>query len=88
MKNKKDLIETLKKEFLGQKVIVYPGPKQQFKIALTVILSLCFIFGIGMLSTRRLLTGHTIFAYNSTNWPGIVLLIIPLILGLYWLKKR
>jgi nitrate reductase gamma subunit len=87
MGEKKDLIETLKKEFIGQKVIVYPGPKQQFKLAMTVILSLCFIFGIGMLSTKRLVTGQTVLAYNQTNWLGIILLLIPLILGLYWLRK-
>ncbi len=88
MKDKKDLIEDLKKEFLGQKVIVHPGPKKQFKTAITVILSLCFIFGIGILSTKRLMTGYIVFRYNSTNWPGIILLLIPLILCFYWLKKR
>ncbi len=88
MGEKKELIEVLKKEFAEQKVIVYPGPKKQFKLLMTVFLSLCFIFGAGMLSTRRLMTGHTIFAYNPTNWSGVILILIPLILGLYWLKKR
>jgi len=61
MEEKKQLVEELKKELKGQKVIVYPGPKQQFKVVMTVLLSLCFMFGIGMLSTRRLPTGHAVF---------------------------
>ena len=85
---KKELIEELKKEFKGQKVIVYPGPKQPFKTAMTVLLTLCFIFGIGMLSTRKLPTGHVVFGYNQSNWYGILLLFIPLVLALYWLRKR
>ncbi len=88
MEKKNELIEELKKEFKGQKVVVYPGPKQPFKLAITVILTLCLIFGFGSLGTKRLTTGHTVFAYNSFNWPAVVLLLIPLILALYWLKKR
>jgi hypothetical protein len=88
MGEKKELIESLKKEFFGQKIIVYPGPKQQFKLAMTVVLSLCFIFGLGMLSTKRFATGQTVLAYNPTNWSGIILILIPLIIGLYWLRKR
>lgn len=88
MGEKKELIEELRKEFKGQKVIVYPGPKHPFKVAMTVLLSLCFIFGLGMLSTKRLVTGHTVFAYDPSNWYGIILIFIPLVLSLYWLKKR
>jgi len=88
MGEKKELIEELKKEFKHQKVIVYPGPKQQLKAVMTVILTLCFIFGIGMLSTRRLPTGHAVFGYGQSNWYGIILLFIPLVLSLYWLIKR
>jgi len=88
MEKKKELIEELKKEFQGQKVIVYPGPKHRLKVVMTVLLSLCFIFGISMLSTKRLATGHTVFAYNPSNWYGIILIFIPLVLCLYWLRKR
>lgn len=88
MEKKNELIEELKKEFKGQRVVVYPGPKQPFKLAISVILTLCLIFGIGLLGTKRLVTGHTVFAYNSANWPAVILLLIPLILVLYWLKNR
>jgi len=88
MEEKKDLIEELKKEFKDQKVIVYPGPKQPFRAVMMVILTLSFIFGIGMLSTRRLPTGYAVFGYSQSNWYGIILLLIPLVLVLYWLGKR
>ena len=88
MKEKKELTEELKKEFKHQKVIVYPGPKQPFRAVITVLLTLCFIFGVGMLSTRRLPTGHAVFGYSQSNWYGIILLLIPLVLVLYWLGKR
>jgi len=88
MEKKKELIEELKKEFKGQKVIVYPGPKRQLRVMMTILITLCFIFGLGMVTTRRLPTGHAVFAYNPTNWYGIILLLIPLILVLYWLRKR
>jgi len=87
MGKKKELIEELKKEFTGQKVIVYPGPKQSVKAIMTVLLTLSVIFGLGMLSTRRLPTGHAVFGYSQSNWYGIILLLIPLILVLYWMKK-
>jgi len=85
---KKEFIEELKKEFKGQKIIVYPGPKQQLKMVISVVLILCLIFGIGSLGTKRLTTGHTVFAYNPVNWPAVILLLIPVILALYWLRKR
>ena len=88
MRDKKELIEELKKELPEQKVIVHSGPKKQLKIVMTVLLSLCLIFGIGMLSTIRLKTGYAIFAYNYNNWPAAVLILIPLILGIYWSRKR
>ena len=88
MGEKKNLIEELRKEFKGQKVILYPGPKQPFKTIISVVLVLCCIFGLGMLSTKRLPTGHAVFAYNPTNWYGIILLLVPVILVLYWLRKR
>ncbi len=88
MGKKEELIEELKKEFKHQKVIVYPGPKQPLKAAMTVLLTLCFIFGVGMLSTRRLPTGHAVLGYNQSNWYGIILLLIPLVLVLYWFRKQ
>ena len=88
MENKKELIEELKKEFKHQKVIVYPGPGEPFKIAITVVLTLFVIFGVGLLSTKKLVTGYTVFGYSQSNWYGIILLFIPLILSLYWLKKQ
>ena len=88
MGEKKESIEELRKEFEGQKVIVYPGPKKSLRVVVMVLLSLCFIFGLGMLSTKKLTTGYTVFAYDPSNWYGIILLFIPLVLSLYWLKKR
>ena len=88
MEKKKELIKELRKEFKGQKVIVYPGPKQPFKAITTVVLTLCFIFGVGILSTRRLPTGYAVLGYSQSNWYGIVLLLIPLVLVLYWLRKQ
>ena len=88
MEEKKELTKELKKEFKHQKVIVYPGPKQQLKAVMTVILTLSLIFGISLLGTKKLTTGYTVFAYNSANWPAVVLLLIPLLLVLYWLSKR
>ena len=67
---------------------VRSGTKQLSKAAISVILILCLIFGIGSLFTKRLATGHAVFAYNSANWPAVILLLIPLILVLFWLKKR
>jgi len=85
---KKGLIEELKKEFKHQKVIVYSGPKQPLRAVLTIILTLSVIFGLGMISTKRLPTGHTVFGYSQSNWWGIILLLIPLILVLYWFRKQ
>jgi hypothetical protein len=88
MEKKKKLTEELKKEFKHQKVFVYPGPKQPFKTVMLVILTLLFIFGIGMLSTRTSPTGYAVLGYNQSNWYGILLLLIPLVLVLYWLRKQ
>lgn len=88
MKENKKLIKELKKEFKYQKVIVYPGPKRQFKAVMGIFISLCFIFGLGMLSTRRPTTSYTILAYDTINWSGIILMLIPLVLVLYWFRKR
>jgi hypothetical protein len=85
---KEELVEELRKEFEGQRVIIYPGPKKPSRAVMTVLLTLCFIFGVGMLSTRRLPTGHVVLGYSQSNWYGIILLLIPLILFLYWLGKR
>jgi len=88
MEEKKDLIKELKKEFKGQRVIVYPGPKKPSRAVMTVILTLCLLFGMGMLSTRRLPTGQVVLGYSQSNWYGIILLLIPAILVLYWFRKR
>ena len=88
MGDKEDLIEELKKEFKGQKLIIYPGPKKKAKAWAMIIVVLSLMFGLSMLTTRRLPTGHSVFAYNPTNWPAIILLIIPLMLVVYWWVKQ
>lgn len=84
----KELGKELEKEFQGQKVIVYPGPKKELKAVISILISLSLIYGLGVLSTKRLASGYTVFAYSSSNWYGIIFLIVPLILCFYWLRKR
>lgn len=91
MEKNGELIEKLKREFLGQKVIVYPGPKTSFKVTVTILLFLSFTFGLIFLTPKPMPTGYMVSGASTKvttrNWLGLPLVAIPIILALFWLKK-
>jgi hypothetical protein len=69
------------------KIKRYSGPKTPFKVVVSIILFVCFMFGFMMLTTKPIPTGYVVSGVNKKNWLGFVLLFIPLIFVLWWLRR-
>lgn len=78
----------MEKEEEGIRYKIHSGPKTPFRIGISILLFLLFTFGLVLLKPKSTPTGYAVSGNVSVNWLGLVLLVIPLILVLFWLKKR
>jgi len=63
------------------------GPKNQFKIFLSITVIICFLFGLSLMRTESGPTGYVVSGVNVLNLLGFLFLMIGIIFAFLWLKK-